>query len=132
MTRRRLTGADLFASEWKYIAVQRTGLFIEEGLCRGRNGSSSSPTTTRCGADPAQRRRPCKTGFAREPFRARHEKGTTTQDDINVGVANILVGFAPLKPAEFVVIMIQQKAGQIAIQEECHGAFAVNAQRFDA
>ena len=38
---------------------------------------------------------------------------TTTQDDINRGVVNILVGFAPLKPAEF-VIQIQQLAGQLA------------------
>jgi len=38
---------------------------------------------------------------------------TTTQDDINRGVVNILVGFAPLKPAEFVVIQIQQIAGNI-------------------
>jgi hypothetical protein len=37
---------------------------------------------------------------------------TTTQDDINLGVVNVLVGFAPLKPAEFVVVKISQKAGQ--------------------
>jgi phage tail sheath protein FI len=36
---------------------------------------------------------------------------TTTQTDIISGVVNILVGFAPLKPAEFVVISIQQIAG---------------------
>jgi hypothetical protein len=39
---------------------------------------------------------------------------TTTQSDINKGVVNIMVGFAPLKPAEFVVIYIQQIAGNIA------------------
>ena len=39
---------------------------------------------------------------------------TTTQNDINLGIVNIVVGFAPLKPAEFVVIQIQQMAGQIA------------------
>jgi phage tail sheath protein FI len=38
---------------------------------------------------------------------------TTTQNDINRGIVNILVGFAPLKPAEFVVVKIQQIAGQI-------------------
>ena len=31
----------------------------------------------------------------------------------NLGVLNVIVGFAPLKPAEFVVIKIQQMAGQI-------------------
>ena len=38
---------------------------------------------------------------------------TTTQADINLGIVNIIVGFAPLKPAEFVIIKIQQMAGQI-------------------
>jgi phage tail sheath protein FI len=38
---------------------------------------------------------------------------TTTQNDINLGILNVIVGFAPLKPAEFVVIQIQQMAGQI-------------------
>jgi phage tail sheath protein FI len=41
------------------------------------------------------------------------DKETTTQTDIDRGIVNILVGFAPLKPAEFVVIKIQQIAGQI-------------------
>jgi hypothetical protein len=41
------------------------------------------------------------------------DKETTTQDDINKGIVNIIVGFAPLKPAEFVVIKIQQMAGEI-------------------
>ena len=36
---------------------------------------------------------------------------TTTQADIDAGVVNVLVGFAPLKPAEFVVVKISQKAG---------------------
>jgi phage tail sheath protein FI len=37
---------------------------------------------------------------------------TTTQDGINLGIVNVLVGFAPLKPAEFVVVKISQKAGE--------------------
>jgi len=49
----------------------------------------------------------------REAYLVKCDRETTTQDDINRGVVNILVGFAPLKPAEFVVISIQQLAGQI-------------------
>jgi hypothetical protein len=41
------------------------------------------------------------------------DKETTTQTEINLGIVNVMVGFAPLKPAEFVVIKIQQMAGQI-------------------
>ena len=41
------------------------------------------------------------------------DKDTTTPSDQDAGVVNVLVGFAPLKPAEFVVIQIQQLAGQL-------------------
>ncbi len=49
----------------------------------------------------------------RDAYFVKCDRETTTQDDINHGVVNILVGFAPLKPAEFVVIKIQQVAAQI-------------------
>ena len=48
----------------------------------------------------------------REAYFVKCDKETTTQSDINKGIVNILVGFAPLRPAEFVVIKIQQMAGQ--------------------
>ncbi|HEV7518233.1 MAG TPA: phage tail sheath family protein, partial [Thermoanaerobaculia bacterium] len=41
------------------------------------------------------------------------DKETTTQSDVNLGKVNIVVGFAPLKPAEFVILQIQQIPGQI-------------------
>ena len=76
------------------------------------------------GADPAQRRRVHATACSararsrarppREAYFVKCDKETTTQNDINRGIVNILVGFAPLKPAEFVIIKIQQIAGQIA------------------
>jgi phage tail sheath protein FI len=50
----------------------------------------------------------------REAYLVKCDRETTTQTDINMGVVNIVVGFAPLKPAEFVIIKIQQLAGQIA------------------
>lgn len=49
----------------------------------------------------------------RDAYFVKCDAETTTQDDINRGVVNIVVGFAPLKPAEFVIIRIQQMAGQI-------------------
>jgi phage tail sheath protein FI len=50
----------------------------------------------------------------RDAFFVRCDRTTTTQSDIDRGIVNIHVGFAPLKPAEFVVIRIQQIAGQSA------------------
>ncbi len=49
----------------------------------------------------------------RESYFVKCDSETTTQNDIDQGIVNIVVGFAPLKPAEFVVIKIQQIAGQI-------------------
>jgi phage tail sheath protein FI len=49
----------------------------------------------------------------RDAYFVKCDKETTTQTDINLGIVNIIVGFAPLKPAEFVVIKIQQIAGDI-------------------
>ncbi|PTX56097.1 hypothetical protein C8N43_0748 [Litoreibacter ponti] len=39
---------------------------------------------------------------------------TMTQGDIDAGIVRVAVGFAPLKPAEFVVVQISQKVGQTA------------------
>ena len=47
-----------------------------------------------------------------EAFFVKCDGETTTRGDIDRGVVNVQVGFAPLKPAEFVVVQISQKAGQ--------------------
>jgi phage tail sheath protein FI len=52
---------------------------------------------------------------SREAYFVKCDKDTTTQNDIDRGIVNILVGFAPLKPAEFVVIKLQQIAGQLSV-----------------
>jgi phage tail sheath protein FI len=52
-------------------------------------------------------------GQARDAFFVKCDKETTTQSDIDRGIVNVVVGFAPLKPAEFVIIKIQQIAGPI-------------------
>lgn len=51
----------------------------------------------------------------RDAYLVKCDSETTTQNDINLGIVNILVAFAPLKPAEFVIIQIQQLAGQIQV-----------------
>jgi phage tail sheath protein FI len=49
-----------------------------------------------------------------QAFFVKCDNETTTQADIDAGIVNVLVGFAPLKPAEFVVVKISQKVGQTA------------------
>jgi len=120
---RTLVGADAEASEWKYIPVRRTALYIEESLFRGSKWVVFEPNDEPLWAQIRLnigsfmhglfRQGAFQGKTPREAYLVKCDKETTTQDDINKGIVNILVGFAPLKPAEFVIIKIQQLAGQI-------------------
>jgi len=121
---RTLQGNDEIGSEWKYVPVRRTALYIEESLYRGLKWVVFEPND-----EPLWAEIRLNVGaFMQNLFRqhafqgltpadayfVKCDKETTTQSDINLGIVNIVVGFAPLKPAEFVVLQIQQMAGQIA------------------
>jgi uncharacterized protein len=122
---RTLRGADQFADEYKYIPVRRTALFIEESLYRGTKWAVFEPND-----EPLWAQLRLNIGvFMHDLFRKGAFQGqtpkvayfvkcdneTTTQSDINLGIVNIVVGFAPLKPAEFVIIQIQQMTGQLEV-----------------
>jgi len=120
---RTLNGADELASEWKYTPVRRTALFIEESLYRGTKWIVFEPNDESLWAQIRLnigafmhnlfRQGAFQGKTPSEAYMVKCDKETTTQNDINSGIVNILVGFAPLKPAEFVMIKIQQLAGQI-------------------
>jgi uncharacterized protein len=120
---RTLRGADQLASEWKYIPVRRTALFLEESLYRGTQWVVFEPNDEPLWAQIRLnvgafmhnlfRQGAFQGRSPREAYLVKCDKETTTQNDIDLGIVNIVVGFAPLKPAEFVVIKIQQLAGQI-------------------
>jgi len=119
---RTLRGANQMTDEYKYIPVRRLALFIEESLFRGLKWVVFEPND-----EPLWSQIRLNVGsfmhglFRQGAFQGKSPKEayfvkcdgeTTTQDDINSGIVNILVGFAPLKPAEFVVVKLQQMAGQ--------------------
>jgi len=120
---RTLDGADALASEWKYIPVRRLALYIEESLFRGTQFAVFEPNDEplwsqirlNVGAfmQGLFRQEAFQGSTPRDAYLVKCDKETTTQADINLGIVNIVVGFAPLKPAEFVIIKIQQLAGQI-------------------
>ncbi|HEY3258077.1 MAG TPA: phage tail sheath C-terminal domain-containing protein [Gemmatimonadaceae bacterium] len=120
---RTARGADLFADEYKYVPVRRLALFLEESLYRGTQWVVFEPND-----EPLWSQIRLNLGafmhtlFAQGAFQGKTprdayfvkcDKETTTQNDIDLGRVNIVVGFAPLKPAEFVIIQIQQIAGNI-------------------
>jgi uncharacterized protein len=122
---RTMAGDDDEGSEWKYIPVRRTALFIEESLYRGLKWVVFEPNDEplwsqirlnvgafmhnlfRQGAFQGQKRD--------DAYFVKCDKETTTQNDINLGIVNVWVGFAPLKPAEFVILHLQQMTGQIQV-----------------
>jgi len=122
---RTLEGADAQASEWKYIPVRRLTLFLEESLYRGTKWVVFEPNDEPLWAQirlnvgafmhTLFRQGAFQGTSPREAYLVKCDKETTTQNDIDNGIVNILVGFAPLKPAEFVIIKIQQIAGDIQI-----------------
>jgi Bacteriophage tail sheath protein len=115
---RTLRGADQFADEYKYVPVRRLALYIEESVLRGTRWALFEPN-----GEPlwAQLRLSVGT-FMRnlftqgalqgnsptEAYLVKCDEETMTPDDISNGWVNIVIGYAPLRPAEFVVLGIQQ------------------------
>jgi phage tail sheath protein FI len=119
---RTLASTNSAFQQWKYVPVRRMALFLEQTLLANLGWVVFEPNDTPLwvaittsvsafmltlfqqgafqGTTPSQ------------AFLVKCDSSTTTQQDIDNGVVNILVGFAPLKPAEFVVIQITQLAGQ--------------------
>jgi phage tail sheath protein FI len=122
---RTMDGDDDFGSEYKYIPIRRLALFMEESLYRGLKWVVFEPND-----DPLYAQIRLNVGaFMHNLFRqgafqgqtpkdayfVKCDKETTTENDRNLGIVNIWVGFAPLKPAEFVILYLQQMAGQIEV-----------------
>jgi hypothetical protein len=120
---RTMRGADRLADEYKYIPIRRLALYIEETLYRATQWVVFEPND-----EPLWAQIRLNVGaFMHTLFRQGAFQGTTPRDayfvkcdkevnpqnDIDRGIVNIIVGFAPLKPAEFVIIKLQQIAGQI-------------------
>ncbi|MCD9877596.1 phage tail sheath subtilisin-like domain-containing protein [Streptomyces guryensis] len=122
---RTLEGSDALDSAWKYVPVRRLALHVEESLQRGLqwvvfepndeslwqqirlSASSYLHTLFRQGAFQGS--------TPREAYFVKCDSETTTDEDAANGVVNVLVGIAPVRPAEFVVVRIQQTSGQFAL-----------------
>jgi phage tail sheath protein FI len=120
---RTLDGSDDIGSEWKYIPIRRLALFLEESLFRGTKWVVFEPNDEPLWASIRMNLNAFMLSLFRQgafqgstpdkAFYVKCDSETTTQNDRNLGIVNIEVGFAPLKPAEFVVIKIQQIAGDL-------------------
>jgi phage tail sheath protein FI len=120
---RTMDGDDDFGSEYKYVPIRRLALFIEESLYRGLKWVVFEPNDFSLWAQIRLnvgafmhnlfRQGAFQGQTPKDAYFVKCDAETTTQTDRNLGIVNIIVGFAPLKPAEFVILSIQQIAGQI-------------------
>lgn len=107
--------------EWRYVPVRRTAIMLRVSVYHGIQWAVFEPNdetlwsqlrlnigafmTTLFRQGAFQGRTPS------EAFFVKCDGETTTQADIDAGIVNVLLGFAPLKPVEFVVVKISQKVG---------------------
>jgi uncharacterized protein len=122
---RTMDGDDSHPSDFKYVPIRRLSLYIEESLYRGLKWVVFEPNDEPLWAQIRLNVGAFMHGLftqgafqgkkSSDAYFVRCDAETTTQDDRNKGIVNIWVGFAPLKPAEFVVLYLQQMAGQIAV-----------------
>jgi phage tail sheath protein FI len=109
-------------AEWNYIPVRRMAILLRVSIYRGIQWAVFEPNDAPLWAQlrlnitsfmmTLYRRGAFQGSTPADAFFVKVDSETTTQDDINSGIVNIQIGFAPLKPAEFVMVQISQKAGQ--------------------
>ena len=119
---RTRVGDDMLASEWKYIPVRRLALYLEETLYRNTQWAVFEPNDEPLWAQlrlnigafmqDLFKQGAFQGSSSKDAYFVKCDKETTTQYDIDRGIVNIMIGFAPLKPAEFVILKFQQIAGQ--------------------
>lgn len=119
-----LWGARTLSSdpEWRYVSPRRMAIFLRVSIFNGIQWAVFQPndeplwSQLRLNLNAFMttlfRRGAFQGSTPADAFFVKVDSETTTQADIDNGVVNVLVGFAPLKPAEFVVVKISQKAGQ--------------------
>lgn len=108
--------------EYNYVPVRRTAIFLRVSIYRGIQWAVFEPNDEDLWASLRLnisafmrvlfRQGAFQGGKESDAFFVKCDAETTTQDDINLGIVNVLIGFAPLRPAEFVVVKISQMAGQ--------------------
>lgn len=136
---RTLAGADGVSSEWKYVAVRRFGLFLERSLEQGLAWTRYEPNGEelwravdaaaenfllelfRAGAFPG--------AMPRDAYFAKCDATTMTTADVEAGRVQLMVGFAPVRPAEFIILRITLPTAAQGVERASQAAAALRAGR---
>jgi uncharacterized protein len=118
---RTLRSASQANDEYVYLPVRRLALYLEESLMRGTRWATLEPNgeplwaQLRVSIDAFLhslfRQGAFRGDTPRDAYFVRVDQQTTSQADLERGIVRILVGFAPLRPAEFLVLQLEQEAG---------------------
>jgi len=119
---RTLAAANIADEDWKYISVRRLALYIEQSLIQGLQWVVFEPNDDRLWSQirlsvngflhPLYLQGAFAGASQSQAYQCICDASTTTAQDMENGIVNILILFAPVRPAEFVVISLQQMAGQ--------------------
>ncbi|MGK6319613.1 phage tail sheath family protein [Sphingomonas sp. DT-204] len=119
---RTLAAANIADEDWKYVPVRRLALYIEQSLIQGLQWVVFEPNDERLWAQirlsvnsflhPLYLQGAFVGSSPSQAYQCICDASTTTVEDMENGIVNILILFAPVRPAEFVVISLQQMAGQ--------------------
>jgi phage tail sheath protein FI len=122
---RTLRGSDETGSEWKYVPIRRLALFLESSLYNGTKWAVFEPNDERLWGQIRLNVGAFMQGLflqgafqgttPQQAYFVKCDAESNPQSSINLGIVNITVGFAAVYPAEFVVIQIQQMAGQAGV-----------------
>ena len=120
---RTLLGSDQIGSQWKYVPIRRLALFIESSLFDGTQWVVFEPNDETLWGQIRMNVGAFMQGLflqgafqgttPQQAYFVKCDSENNPQSSIDLGIVNVLVGFAPVYPAEFVVIQIQQIAGQL-------------------
>lgn len=112
---RTLRGADVLSDDFKYLSVRRLALFIEESLYRGTRWAVFEPNNEALWSSLRLSINAFMGDLAKQGafygFKIKCDADTNPQTNIDLGIVTVLVQYAPVKPAEFVVLQFQQQAG---------------------
>ncbi len=125
----RIWGGRTLSSDplWKYINVRRLFIYLEESIDEGTQWVVFEPNNEKLWARVKRTLTEFLTRVWRdgalmgakpeEAFFVKVDRTTMTQDDIDNGRLIVLIGVAPVKPAEFVIFRIAQYAGGSEVSE---------------
>ncbi|MFC0219310.1 hypothetical protein FHS82_001514 [Pseudochelatococcus lubricantis] len=115
------------ASNWRYVPVRRLLIFIEQSIIRSTSWVVFEPNDRPLWKSIRRdvhaflvnlwRRGALMGATEEQAFFVKCDEETNPQENVDQGIVTIVIGVAPVKPAEFVIFEIGQMAGLPTAQE---------------